>query len=287
MAQACNIARNQVILFRQIFLSTRRRRRGLAIADVDVSENSYDYETDPGKSLVPAYNFGPYCARMGRGSTLAIIIRMLTQTRAGKSAQFAVNALPEQSASLRHKKSVDQSTPLFVENKEIEPCAWKLGQRVQCFDGYKVKRVYVEPYMIARGAAARGPLEIAKVMQRHSKHVEVLYFCLMAIAKLELCEDEDGVCTRESRACILQTLSTLSKQADVQEIVAAALAALVQLAQNYASRLVIAKEEWSSLVEKAMCNVKFEMQEVIDRHAEGNNDLTKIRTATFESATSA
>ncbi|KAJ8600711.1 hypothetical protein CTAYLR_003921 [Chrysophaeum taylorii] len=197
---------------------------------------------------------------------------------AGKQAILAINALPQRSASLRHKPSVEPSLPLFLDNNEIE-CDWRPGDQVQCFDGFKVKRVTVEPYLLASGAAARGPLEVIKLMQRNAKRQDLLYFCLMAIAKFEFHENEDGRCTREAKACILQTLKIFGKHAGVPAIAAAALAALVQLAQNYAGRDVISKEEWCRLVVAALNNLTFEFQEVILRHADGNEKV-QVRTAT-------
>ena len=58
--------------------------------------------------------------------------------------------------------------------------------------------------------------------------------------------------------------------------------ALVALAQNYANRAVILKEEWQRLVVAAMNNLTTESQEHIVRHAEGNEKVAAAaRDAAF------
>lgn len=194
---------------------------------------------------------------------------------AGRDAKFAINALPQRSASLRHKPSVDQKQPLFLEDKEICPYSWKLGASVQCFDGHKVKVVTVEPYMLARGAAARGPLEVIELMRRNNKRVDVVYFCLMAIAKMEFAEDQNGLCTQEAKACILHALWILRKQDENATVVGAAMAALVQLADNYANRAVISKENWCHVVREKMNNLAFEYPVEVIQHTDR---IEKIET---------
>lgn len=208
----------------------------------------------------------------------------MAQLVAGKQARLAIDALSQESASLRHKPSVDLSIPLFLENREILPKVWNLGDTVQCFDGRRLKRVSVEPYMLARGAAARGPLEVVKLMQRHGSNLEVVYFSLTAISKFEFRENDDGLCTREAKVCILQTLKTLNRHAAEPAIVAAAHAALVSLAENYAARAVIDKEDWSHLVVAAMHNVVFEYHEPSVRHADDDESRPEeVRIATHQS----
>ena len=209
---------------------------------------------------------GPYCARTGRG----------------KRTAFAINRLPPQSQTLRGKSSVDKDTPLFLDNTEIDPQEWSLGDEVQVFDGIVLKRVMVEPYMLARGAVAIGPTEVVRLMQRSARRPQVLYFCLVAIAKFELHETEMGLCSADAKACILQTLKVLNKYPKIPALVGQCLGSLVSLADNYAHRSVILKEEWARLVVSAVNNLTTESQEVIVHHADGNEKVV-VRTATRQS----
>lgn len=122
--------------------------------------------------------------------------------------------------------------------------------------------------MLARGAAARGALEVIDLMHRNNARVDVVYFCLMAIAKMEFTEDENGLCTQEAKACILHILYILRKQQESATVVAAAMAALVQLADNYANRAVIAKEGWCHLVVEKMNNLEFEYEVETIQHTD-------------------
>jgi hypothetical protein len=205
---------------------------------------------------------GPFCARTGRG----------------KTCRFAINKLPD-SKGLRNHHSVDQKVPLFLDNDEIECSEWKLGDWVQCFDGMVLKKVMVEPYMLSRGAGAQGPTEVVKLMQKNLKRPTVLYFCLMSIAKMELRESEMGLATKEASACVLQTLKTLTRYPKNEPLVAAATGALVQLAQNYATREVILKEEWQRLVVNALNNLKKESKEHLITTVDGQEKIT-VHTAT-------
>ena len=270
-----------------VLLLGTRRRRGLDAALVDVPLEEEDNDLEGGLEDLSSYvneekidygdgrrrekaeeeffsrqqpeekedeNFflrGPYCCRVGRGK---------------KTALVAMTKVPSLVPSLRCKPSVE--VPLFLNNTDIEATKWDLGDVVQCYDGLHVKRVCVDPYMLARGAAARGPMEIVRLMQRQGKRLDVLYFCLLGIAKCEFFEAEDGSCTREAKSCVLQTLKTFQRHATVPAIAAASLTALACLAENYASRSVInADRDWCRLAVSAMTNLAFETAEVIDRVA--------------------
>ena len=91
-----------------------------------------------------------------------------------------------------------------------------------------------------------------------------------------------GLCSKEAQACILQTLKTLTRYPKIPALVAQALVALVGLAQNYASRAVLLKEEWRRLVVSAVNNLQTESQEHIIHHADGNEKVV-VRTATRHS----
>ena len=171
-----------------------------------------EYHRDGRKDRDPrAILTGPYCARTGKG----------------KGARFAINKLPE-SQGLRGKSTVDPEMPLFLDNTEIESNDWRLGEWVQCFDGIEIKKIMVEPYMLARGAGARGPTEVVRLMQRNLKRPPVLYFCLQAISKFELRETEMGLASKEATACILQTLKVLTRYPRIPALVGTRLRALTR-----------------------------------------------------------
>ncbi|KAH8069646.1 hypothetical protein JL720_11950 [Aureococcus anophagefferens] len=144
------------------------------------------------------------------------------------------------------KSSVDKDTPLFLDNTEIDPQEWSLGDEVQVFDGIVLKRVMVEPYMLARGAVAIGPTEVVRLMQRARRP------------------------------------QVLNKYPKIPALVGQCLGSLVSLADNYAHRSVILKEEWARLVVSAVNNLTTESQEVIVHHADGNEKVV-VRTATRQS----
>lgn len=270
-----------------VLLGTRRRR-GLSPWPVDCRDETVCEELGPyddagqewyGNDELAQY----YAAQTGEADHRSILTGpYCKRTGKGKHAAFAINKLPKRSETLRGKSSVDRSLPLFLDNTEVDPHDWRLGDTVQCFDGIVLKKVMVEPYMLARGAVAQGPTEVVRLMQRNAKRPQVLYFCLAAVAKFELRETEMGLCSKEATACILQTLKTLTKYPKIPALVAASLVALVSLADNYANRSVILKEEWCRLVVAAVNNLTTESQEVIVHHADGNEKIT-VRTATRQS----
>ena len=281
LRQALTVASSQ--WHRPAVLLGTRRRRGLVPYGRDCPDHSPDILAmyDDNSEIVSPQNDdevdryawrvpmepalmlkGPFCARTGRG----------------KTCRFAINKLPD-SKGLRNHHSVDQKVPLFLDNDEIECSEWKLGDWVQCFDGMVLKKVMVEPYMLSRGAGAQGPTEVVKLMQKNLKRPTVLYFCLMSIAKMELRESEMGLATKEASACVLQTLKTLTRYPKNEPLVAAATGALVQLAQNYATREVILKEEWQRLVVNALNNLKKESKEHLITTVDGQEKIT-VHTAT-------
>ena len=289
---------------RPVVLLGTRRRRGLDPAQCDVPEDqkhhhqvqhylqqthdlradcdyyhAHDYvddfktpEDDYDEKADDDYLRGPYCCRLGKG----------------KQARFAIHSAvggAQNNEALKQPiSSVDETLPLFLTNHDIDTVHWKPGDVVQCYDGLEVKRVKVDPYVLARGACARGPMDIVKVMQRHGKRLDVVYFCLMAIAKTEFSEADDGRCTREAKACILQTLKTFHRHSNVTAIAAGCLAALASLAENYACRLVIAAEDWCKLTSHAMQNLDFQTQEIIVPSEDGlGNTKRFIKAPTSQS----
>ena len=80
----------------------------------------------------------------------------------------------------------------------------------------------------------------------------------------------------------MQTLKVLNKYPKIPALVGQCLGSLVSLADNYAHRSVILKEEWARLVVSAVNNLTTESQEVIVHHADGNEKVV-VRTATRQS----
>ena len=272
-----------------VLLGTRRRR-GLVPYHRDCPDHSsdvlaqrdaqYDELTADLATLSPEHDGEPdrYAMRVPMDPALMLVGPFCARTGKGKKVRTAINKLPD-SKGLRNHHSVDRKMPLFLRNEEVECADWKLGQWVQCFDGMVLKKVMVEPYMLSRGAGAQGPLEVVQLMQRNLKRPAVLYFCLSSIAKMELAESEMGLATKEASACVLQTLKTLSRFPKNEALVAAATGALVQLAQNYATREVILKEEWQRPVLTALNNLKKESKEHLITTIDGQEKVT-VHTAT-------
>jgi len=197
------------------------------------------------------YNAGPYHRRRGRG----------------KEALRAIGRLRDDSSDPYNKPSLDRARPLFVKLDEVRTNgAWKLGDTVQCLDGHVVRAAMVDPYLLVRGAAAKGPIDIIKVMQRHVKVPHVVYFGLFSLQKLELAEDADGLLTQEGRMCILQAYKMISRYSDVAAIVAAGLGVLAQCAQNYAARAEVAKEAWAAVAKSALGKLESERFETVIQH---------------------
>ena len=96
-----------------------------------------------------------------------------------------------------------------------------------------------------------------------SPHVQV--FCLQGVAKLELEETEFGLARDDAVRSAQRALYLLAheKWRQVEGVVGAALGAMAALADNYANRGALMKEEgWLGVTVRALHNLKNDEQEV-------------------------
>ena len=96
-----------------------------------------------------------------------------------------------------------------------------------------------------------------------SPHVQV--FCLQGVAKLELEETEFGLARDDAVRSAQRALYLLGheKWRQVEGVVGAALGAVAALADNYANRGALMKEEgWLGVTVRALHNLKNDEQEV-------------------------
>ena len=70
------------------------------------------------------FNRGPYARRCG----------------VGKRPQYAINRLPAVT-DWATRPGVDQRKPIFFSPEDFDHSEWKVGEPVQCFNGFNVKQV--------------------------------------------------------------------------------------------------------------------------------------------------
>ena len=194
---------------------------------------------------------GPYCRRFG----------------VGRQIERSIHRLPPQSTIKdRVALGLARNEAIFLDASDIS-LSWLLGEPVNFFDGVTNKSSTLEAMMLTRAALEQGPLSVVSVMERYHERADVQCFGLINLTKIDYIETSTGAANSAGRAVLGITMRVLRAYLDKEEAVQGyALALLLTLAQNYAMRREIAKEEWVAATAAALIRAKtVERKITIDR----------------------
>ena len=141
----------------------------------------------------------------------------------------------------------------------------RYGPDVPSLDGLVVRDVPVEPYMLLRGAHEHGAMAVIDLMEKYPKNRHVVLFGFLSMAKMDIVETEDGVASLECVRSVKYTLVMMDEWTANAAILAAAMANLASLTDNYANRIAINEEKWMPRVVKLMKSMETETNEVYIR----------------------
>lgn len=104
---------------------------------------------------------------------------------------------------------------------------------------------------------------------RYPKNRHVVLFGFLSLAKMDIVETEDGVASEECTRAVKHALLMIDEWTDNAAILAAALACLATISDNYANRIVINEEKWMPRIVKLMKDMETETNDLYIRFADG------------------
>ncbi|GMI34837.1 hypothetical protein TeGR_g12017 [Tetraparma gracilis] len=198
------------------------------------------------------YTVGPYCKRTkgtpGRNVTKALGNRKLNEAKEMMDENGRTG--------FGHPKDLDLDAELY-------------GPDIPSLDGLVLRTVPVEPYMLLRGAHEHGVTAVLDMMHKYPKNRHVVLFGFLSLAKMDIVETEDGVASEECTRAVKHALLMIDEWTDNAAILAAALACLATISDNYANRIVINEEKWMPRIVKLMKDMETETNDLYIRFADG------------------
>jgi len=198
----------------------------------------------------------------------------------GKHMVRAVHRLPDQ-ASLKDRVRLasQRGDHLFVAARDVNYEEWQLGETVTALDGFVFKESTLEPVLLLRAAYEDGPVAVVETMGKFPENPEVQAFGLAQLVKVDYHETAAGHSNPGGLVALDAVLKVMKAYPDHEAIQGRSLAVLSTLADNYALRWAMFKEDWVSPVVVALNNNQANRQEVVLDRGPDHAPETKVSTS--------
>ena len=210
---------------------------------------------------------GPYCRRAG----------------VGKKMIKSINRLPlqtsrrERVAYSKTRAGDSKKDRVFELAEDVNYTDWEIGQQITLFDGEVERESNLEAMLLGRGAYEDGGEAVARMMATYKDRADVQMFGLINLAKYDYNETAEGFADPDGVAAMHWTLAVMPMYMDNEAIQSRAVVVLAQLADNYAMRRELIKEDWTGKTVAAMNGNRMMTREMVVEHGQGRRERIEVK----------
>jgi hypothetical protein len=210
---------------------------------------------------------GPYCRRSGTGKQM---VKAINRLPVYTSSRDRVAFSKTRGGDLKEDR-------LFEYPEDINYDDWELGHNITLLDGKVERESNFEAMILGRGGFEGGGAELARTMARYQNRPDVQMFGLINLAKYDYHETEEGYANPDGVAAMNWTLTVMPMYLENEAIQCRAVAVLAQLADNYAMRRELVKEDWTGKAVAAMNGNRMMTREMVLDHGHGRRERIEIK----------